>query len=69
MAEPYRKIKPEPFCIANSLKSASYVSLQSALAWYGLIPEFADVRPFIERQEQLKMLTKQNLIKLLEASS
>jgi predicted transcriptional regulator of viral defense system len=40
LAEPYRKVKPEPFYIANSLKSASYVSLQSALAWYGMIPEF-----------------------------
>ncbi len=29
----------------------------------------ADVRPFIERQEQLKMLNKQNLIKLLNAGS
>jgi predicted transcriptional regulator of viral defense system len=43
LAEPYRKIKPEPFCIANGLKLASYVSLQSALAWYGLIPEFVPV--------------------------
>ena len=43
LAEPYRKIKPEPFCIANSLRSASYVSLQSALAWYGVIPEFVPV--------------------------
>jgi len=43
LAEPYRKIKPQLFCIANSLKSASYVSLQSALAWYGLIPEFVPV--------------------------
>jgi predicted transcriptional regulator of viral defense system len=40
LSETYRKIKPEPFCIANSLKSASYISLQSALAWYGLIPEY-----------------------------
>jgi len=40
LAEPYRRIKPEPFYIANNLKLASYVSLQSALAWYGLIPEF-----------------------------
>jgi len=39
-AEPYRKIKPELFSIANSLKSPSYVSLQSALSWHGLIPEF-----------------------------
>ena len=29
----------------------------------------ADVRPFIERQEELKMLTKQHLIKLLKAGS
>jgi predicted transcriptional regulator of viral defense system len=43
LAGPYRKIKPEPFSIANSLKSASYVSLQSALSWYGLIPEFVPV--------------------------
>jgi predicted transcriptional regulator of viral defense system len=40
LAEPYRKVKAEPFYIANNLKSPSYVSLQSALAWYGLIPEF-----------------------------
>jgi predicted transcriptional regulator of viral defense system len=40
LAEPYRKIKPELFSIANSLKSPSYVSLQSALSWHGLIPEF-----------------------------
>ena len=43
LATPFRKIKPEPFSIANNLKSASYVSLQSALAWYGLIPEFVPV--------------------------
>ncbi len=40
LAAPYRKTKAEPFCIANNLRSPSYVSLQSALAWYGLIPEF-----------------------------
>ena len=40
ISEPYRKVKPEPFHIANNLKSASYVSLQSALAWYGMIPEY-----------------------------
>jgi predicted transcriptional regulator of viral defense system len=40
LAEPYRKIKPELFSIAKSLKSPSYVSLQSALSWHGLIPEF-----------------------------
>jgi predicted transcriptional regulator of viral defense system len=40
LAEPYRKVSSEPFCIANSLKQASYVSLHSALSWYGMIPEF-----------------------------
>ncbi|RKY05931.1 MAG: hypothetical protein DRP65_12450 [Planctomycetota bacterium] len=40
LAEPYRKVAPEPFSIANSLKQASYVSLHSALSWYAMIPEF-----------------------------
>ncbi len=39
IAPPYRKVKPHPFLIANRLVKASYVSLQSALAWVGLIPE------------------------------
>lgn len=43
LGEPYRKIRPEPFSIANSLKSPSYISLQSALSWHGLIPEFVPV--------------------------
>jgi predicted transcriptional regulator of viral defense system len=40
LAELYRKIKPEPFSIANVLKSSSYISLQSALSWHNMIPEF-----------------------------
>lgn len=40
LAQAYRKVKAELFCIANNLKRPSYVSLQSALSWYGLIPEF-----------------------------
>ncbi len=40
LAPPYRKTKPEPFLIANRLVRASYVSCQSALAFYGLIPEY-----------------------------
>jgi hypothetical protein len=39
VARPYRESTPHPFVVANALHSASYVSLQSALAWYGLIPE------------------------------
>lgn len=39
IAPPYQKEKPHPFLIANHLQRASYVSLQSALAFYGFIPE------------------------------
>ena len=40
LALPYRKVKPHPFLVANRLSRGSYVSLQSALAHYGLIPEY-----------------------------
>ncbi len=43
ISEPYRKIKPAAFSIANALKSPSYISLQSALSWHGMIPEFVPV--------------------------
>lgn len=39
IAPPYQKTKPHPFLIANRLRRSSYVSLQSALAYYGMIPE------------------------------
>ncbi len=41
--KPYRKIEPHPFLIANRLQRGSYVSLQSALAYYDLIPEHVPV--------------------------
>ena len=41
LAAPYQQTAPHPFLIANSLLPGSYVSLQSALAYYGLIPEYA----------------------------
>ena len=40
LSEQYRKVHPHPFVIANRLKPASYVSLQSALGYYNLIPEY-----------------------------
>lgn len=43
LAEPYRKVSPHPFLMANRLKKASYVSLQSGLAHYGMIPEYVPV--------------------------
>lgn len=39
IAPPFQKSKPHPFLVANRLQHSSYVSLQSALAYYGLIPE------------------------------
>jgi len=43
LAPPYRKVKPHPFLVANYLVRGSYVSLQSALAYHGLIPEHVPV--------------------------
>ena len=39
LAEPYRKRPAHPFVLANAMKKASYVSLQSALGHFGMIPE------------------------------
>ena len=39
LAEPWRRVEPHPFLLANELHRPSYVSLQSALAYHGLIPE------------------------------
>lgn len=36
---PYQSVTPHPFLIANALVPGSYASAQSALAYYGLIPE------------------------------
>ncbi len=40
LATPYQQTPPHPFLVANSMLPGSYVSLQSALAYYGLIPEY-----------------------------
>lgn len=40
LAPPYQQVKPHPFTVANQLVRPSYVSLQSALAYYGMIPEY-----------------------------
>ncbi len=39
-SERYRKTTPHLFYVANRLKRGSYVSLQSALEYFGLIPEY-----------------------------
>ncbi len=43
LAPPFQKIRPHPFLIANRMVRGSYVSCQSALAHYGLIPEYVPV--------------------------
>lgn len=40
LSEQHQKTSPHRFLIANRLKRASYVSMQSALEHYGLIPEY-----------------------------
>lgn len=40
LAPPFQKVTPHPFYVANQMVSGSYVSLQSALAYYGMIPEY-----------------------------
>jgi predicted transcriptional regulator of viral defense system len=39
LAPPFQKVVPHPFLVANWLVHSSYVSLHSALAHHGLIPE------------------------------
>ena len=43
LASPWRRVQPHPFLIANELQHPSYVSLQSALAYHGMIPEAVPV--------------------------
>ena len=43
LSDLYAKTQAHPFAVANALKKASYVSLQSALAHHGMIPEFVPV--------------------------
>lgn len=56
IAPPYQKIQPHPFLIANHLQKASYVSLQSALSFYGLIPEVVNITTSVStgRPERLE---------------
>ncbi|HOX04503.1 MAG TPA: hypothetical protein P5555_20640 [Candidatus Paceibacterota bacterium] len=43
LAPTWRKVEPHPFLVANRLQRGSYVSLQAALAWHGMIPEHVPV--------------------------
>ena len=56
LAPPYQKVIPHPFWVANRLQPGSYVSLQSALAHYGMIPELVSATTSVScgRPEELK---------------
>ena len=56
LAQPYRKVTPHPFLIANAMKKASYVSMQSALGHYEMIPEYVPAITSIttQRPEQVE---------------
>ena len=43
MAPPFQRARPHPFLVANRLVPGSYVSLQSALGHFALIPESVPV--------------------------
>lgn len=43
LASPWRSVEPHPFLVANRLRPGTFVSLQSALAWHGVIPESVPV--------------------------
>ncbi len=43
LAPTWRRVEPHPFLVANRLQRGSYVSLQSALAWHGIIPEHVPI--------------------------
>ncbi len=50
LAPPYQKVAPHPFLVANHMLPGSYVSLQAALAYYGMIPEYVPVTTSITTQ-------------------
>jgi hypothetical protein len=43
LAPPFQKTSPHPFLVANRIVRGSYVSLQSALAYRNMIPEYVPV--------------------------
>lgn len=57
MSDSYSKTSPHPFLVGNLLKKASYVSLQSALAHYGMIPEYVPVTTSITTGRPEKIST------------
>jgi len=61
LGRPYRKVDPHPFLISNRMKSASYVSLQSALSFYGMIPEYVPVITAVTTQRPETVQTEEGI--------
>ena len=59
LAKPWRQVEPHPFLIANELHRPSYVSLQSALAHHGLIPEAVPVTTSVTLGRPVTLSTPQ----------
>lgn len=57
LAEPYKKRAAHPFVLANVMKKASYVSLQSALGYFGMIPEHVPAVTSITTQRPTRVET------------
>jgi predicted transcriptional regulator of viral defense system len=57
LAAPYRKRAAHPFVLANAMKKASYVSLQSALAYFGMIPEHVPTVTSVTTQRPMRVET------------
>lgn len=57
LAPRFQKVKPHPFVVGNRLIQPSYVSVQSALAHYGLIPEYVPVTTSVTTQRPARWST------------
>ncbi len=57
LAGPYSKRAAHPFVLANAMKKASYVSLQSALAYFGMIPEHVPTVTSVTTQRPARVET------------
>jgi len=57
LAPPYQQTRPHPFLVANQLVRPSYISLQSALSFYGLIPEYVPVTTSVTSDRPQKLST------------
>ena len=69
-AQPYRKVVPHPFVLANAMKKASYISLQSSLGYYGMIPEHVPIVTSVttQRPEQVDISLGQFVFRHIKKS-